>query len=94
MDSDGFLRDELLDEEDTDPFNYSHYPIIATDSSMPLGEVIKKLYKNSQHPEDDVIDKDIILLWVDRKRIITGADILGRLLRGISRDKAQEKNKK
>ena len=33
--------------------------------------------------DDDVIDKDIFLLWADEKRIITGSDILGRLLRGI-----------
>jgi len=36
-----------------------------------------------RHAEDDVVDEDIILLWGDEKRIITGADILGRLLRGI-----------
>lgn len=34
---------------------------------------------------DDVIDNDLILVWTDEeRRIITGADILGRLLRGIS----------
>jgi hypothetical protein len=33
---------------------------------------------------DDVIDHDLILLWADEKRVITGADILGRLLRGTS----------
>jgi metal transporter CNNM len=36
------------------------------------------------HPEDDVIDNDLILVWGEQKRIITGSDILGRLLRGIS----------
>ena len=35
------------------------------------------------HPEDDVIDNDLILVWGEEKRIITGADLLGRLLRGI-----------
>jgi metal transporter CNNM len=34
--------------------------------------------------EDDVIDNDLILVWGEEKRIITGSDILGRLLRGIS----------
>ena len=33
---------------------------------------------------DDVIDDDLILIWTDEKRVITGADILGRLLRGIA----------
>jgi len=36
-----------------------------------------------EHIEDDVIDEDIILVWGAERRIITGADILGRLLRGI-----------
>ena len=33
---------------------------------------------------DATIDKDIVLLWTDEvKKVITGADLLGRLLRGI-----------
>jgi metal transporter CNNM len=32
-----------------------------------------------------VIDADVILVWGAEKRVITGADILGRLLRGIAR---------
>jgi hypothetical protein len=35
-------------------------------------------------PEDDVIQNDLILVWSTRKRIITGSDLLGRLLRGIT----------
>jgi len=35
--------------------------------------------------EDDVIDRDVILLWTpSEKRVLTGADIPGRLLRGIA----------
>ncbi len=33
--------------------------------------------------EDDVIDQYLILVWGQQRRIITGADLLGRLLRGI-----------
>jgi len=33
------------------------------------------------------INKDVILLWGDQKRIITGSDLLGRLLRGIVKTK-------
>jgi hypothetical protein len=43
-----------------------------------------------KHPEDDVIDDDLILVWGGQRRIITGADLLGRLLRGIA---AKEANK-
>jgi hypothetical protein len=34
--------------------------------------------------EDDVIENDLILFWGPQKRIITGSDLLGRLLRGIA----------
>jgi hypothetical protein len=40
-----------------------------------------------EHNEDDVIDHDVILLWSEVKHVITGADILGRLLRGIVKQK-------
>ena len=39
----------------------------------------------TERPDDDVIDNDLILVWGAQKRIITGADLLGRLLRGIAR---------
>jgi hypothetical protein len=50
----------------------------------PLGEVIGRMEVKPEHSEDDVIDNDLILIWGTQKRIITGADLLGRLLRGIS----------
>ena len=33
---------------------------------------------------DEAIAKDVVLLWTkDNKRVVTGADLLGRLLQGI-----------
>jgi hypothetical protein len=33
----------------------------------------------------DVLDHDVILLWArGRRRIVTGPDLLGRLLRGVA----------
>ena len=49
----------------------------------PLGSVIGRMKVEPAYPEDDVIDDDLILVWGEEKRIITGADLLGRLLRGI-----------
>ena len=46
--------------------------------------VIQKLRVHPEHAEDDVIDNDLILCWAEERRIITGADLLGRLLRGIA----------
>jgi metal transporter CNNM len=51
---------------------------------QPLGEVIGRMKVKPEHPEDDVIDDDLILVWGIQRRIITGADLLGRLLRGIT----------
>jgi hypothetical protein len=49
-----------------------------------MGDVLGRMKVKANHPEDDVIDNDLILIWGEQKRIITGSDILGRLLRGIS----------
>lgn len=78
-----FLRDSLFNTMSANPELYWHRPIIVTDMRTPLGSVIGHLKVNQEHPEDDVIDNDLILVWGDEKRIITGADLLGRLLRGI-----------
>ena len=48
-----------------------------------LGEVIGHLKVVPERPDDDVIDNDLILVWGSQRRIITGSDLLGRLLRGI-----------
>jgi metal transporter CNNM len=49
----------------------------------PLGGVIGRMKVKPERLGDDVIDNDLILVWGDEKRIITGTDLLGRLLRGI-----------
>ena len=49
----------------------------------PPGGVIGRMKVKPERLGDDVIDNDLILVWGDEKRIITGADLLGRLLRGI-----------
>jgi metal transporter CNNM len=82
LDAHHFLRD-LLFKASVDPEIYWHRPIIVTDTRTPLGSVIGRMQVKPEHPEDDVIDNDLILVWGDQKRIITGADLLGRLLRGI-----------
>ena len=66
-----------------DPEIHWHRPIIVTNMRTPLGSVIGRMKVKPEHPEDDVIDDDLILVWGEQKRIITGADLLGRLLRGI-----------
>jgi len=83
LDSHYFLRDALFDQLETGPGAYWHRPIIVRDLQTKLGDVIGQLTVSPERPDDDVIDNDLILVWGVQKRIITGADLLGRLLRGI-----------
>jgi metal transporter CNNM len=83
LDTDQFLLDALFGTVPLNPYVYCHRPILVREKGTRLGEVIRLLQVIPQHTEDDVIDKDIILFWGATPRIMTGADILGRLLRGI-----------
>jgi metal transporter CNNM len=85
LDAHHFLRDVLFDEKPVVPERYWHRPLIVTDANTKLGEVIGRMKVRPESPEDDVVDHDLILVWAkDQRRIITGADLLGRLLRGIA----------
>jgi metal transporter CNNM len=83
LDSHQFLRDALFDQLDIEPNTYWHRPVIVRDMKTKLGDVIGKLHVSPERPDDDVVDNDLILVWGTQRRIITGADLLGRLLRGI-----------
>lgn len=85
MDADSFLRDALFAKAAIDPSIYCHRPIVVTDPSEKLGNVLTKWNIEASYPGDNVIDNDLILLWSSTRRVITGADILGRLLMGIAR---------
>ena len=83
LDAHHFLRDSLFNAVSVEPVIHWHRPIVVTNMRTPLGSVIGHMKVKPEHPEDDVIDNDLILVWGEQKRIITGADLLGRLLRGI-----------
>jgi hypothetical protein len=84
LDAHHFLRDALFDELDVNPNTYWHRPIIVRDPKARLGDVIGLLKVVREDPNDDVIEHDLILVWHKQRRIITGSDLLGRLLRGIA----------
>ena len=83
LDAHHFLRDALFDQVSATEA-YWHRPIVVTDANTRLGDVIGRMRVKPEHPGDDVIDHDLILVWGKQRRIITGADLLGRLLRGIA----------
>ncbi len=88
LNADRFIRSVLFVSDSFNPYFYCHRPIIVRDKQVTLGQVVPRLKVNPEHSEDDVIDEDIILFWGEEKKVITGSDILGRLLRGIVQNKA------
>jgi CBS domain containing-hemolysin-like protein len=93
LDAHRFLRYALLGGDEFNPHAYWHHPIVVRDAETRLGEVIGQLKVRPRHAEDDVITHDLILVWCAEKRMITGGDILGRLLRGIASREGQDRFK-
>jgi metal transporter CNNM len=86
LNANAFLRDGYFYPQPINFTAYCHRPIIVRDTSVLLGSVLSQLKVNPKDKKDDVIDNDLILVWgMDQRRIITGADILGRLMHGIVR---------
>jgi len=83
VDANGFLRGALFRVDSFSPRSFLYHPTVVRNMRQRLGEVLWRLSVYPESPEDDVIDHDLILVWGKERRVITGADILGRLLRGI-----------
>lgn len=83
LDVDAFIRGIFGRGASYNPYEACHRPIVVRDASEHLGDVLPRLSVRAEHATDDVIDHDLVLLWGESRRIVTGADLLGRLLRGI-----------
>ena len=84
LNADGFIRSELFCSRCEGIEKYCHVPFIIRDEKSNLGMLIKNLKSETDINSDIPIEKDIVLVWgTDDKRIVTGADILGTLLKGI-----------
>jgi len=92
LDADGLLREAMFAPLPPDPYRFCHRPLVVRDAKTPLGTVMRRLHVEPESKGDDVIDWDVILVWSDeQRRIITGADLLGRLMRGIAWTKRPSK---
>jgi CBS domain containing-hemolysin-like protein len=85
LDADGFLRAAILGVKPVTVEAFCHRPILVQEVDTKIGDVLPRLRIERQYPGDDVIDEDLILVWGRERRVITGSDILGRLLRGIAK---------
>jgi CBS domain containing-hemolysin-like protein len=85
LDADAFLRAVLFGGDTERIEHFCHRPILVHDGTTKLDAVLPRLRIDRERAGDDVIDEDLVLVWGAERRVITGADILGRLLRGIAR---------
>jgi metal transporter CNNM len=85
--ADDFLREALFSPERFSPWRHCHRPIIVEHGQRRLGDLIGRFHIRSDDNGDDIVEDDVILLWGDQPRVVTGTDILGRLLRGIAVEK-------
>ena len=79
-----FLRSALLDDQSPDPRRFCHRPIVVRDATTTVESALQALYRDSRSSVKDLIDRDVVLLWGQDRRIVTGADLFGQLLRGIA----------
>ena len=81
-----FTRAALFGPRPFDPYAHCHRPLVVRDGKTTLGDVIRQL-KGRSVRDDAVIDDDVVLIWLDEPRIVTGDDLLARLLTGIGSSK-------
>lgn len=97
LDADGFIRSTITEDANKDPYFYCHRPLIIENTQCSLGEAMKnlKLAHDLEPHSDEVLHADVILVWSDtEKRVITGADILGRLLKGVGSNEVNKLTEK
>jgi metal transporter CNNM len=80
-----FLREAMFAPDRFNPLRHCHRPIIVSSSDRKLGELIPRFRLYSGQEGDDIVEDDVVLSWGERPRVLTGTDILGRLLRNIAR---------
>lgn len=84
LDADGFLRHALFRKAVTDPNRFCHRPVVVRSRTTQLGSVLSQLQYSVSTQLGQEAERDVILLWDDTRRVITGADILGRLMEGVT----------
>lgn len=84
MDSDEFLRRALFRHPDANPIHFCHRPIVVRSRQTRLGSVLSSLRFDVSGETGTLKELDVVLLWDDTRRVITGTDILGRLMEGIA----------
>ncbi|MFQ5508208.1 MAG: DUF21 domain-containing protein [Leptospirillia bacterium] len=84
LDTEHLLREVLFEPGEPNPLRCLHRPTIVRDPHTLLGQVIPHLEADPVLPHGERRREDVILVWGERRRLITGDDLLRRLMRGIT----------
>lgn len=86
IDAEAFIFAHFAEQKDLDVYRFAHRPVVVTDPDATVESVLDQFVVDAENKNDRVVDRDVILYWTPECRsILTGADILGRLLQGIAR---------
>lgn len=84
MNTNEFLRTVFFEEGSIDVLRFCHRPVVVRDTHVMLGTVLSNLVSSRPKSGDVLKEHELVLLWADQRRVITGSDILERLLQGVS----------
>ena len=83
LDADSLLKDVFFSAGGFDLSRYLNMPVIVRDGNATLGEAMKQFKVDDEQLRHDSFHVNIILVWGEKPRIVTGKEILARLLKGI-----------
>ena len=84
VDTNEFLRDALFSDREFAPRSHFIRPSIITNAYETVGTALGHLASATASPGNGLGSETVILVWThEHKRVITGSDVLGCLLRDI-----------
>lgn len=84
LNADEFFRKLVSSRESVDPKDFCHLPIVIENPEATLDQILPKMVVEPRSFDDRLVDREVVLYWgKNSKRIISGPDVLGRLLHGI-----------
>ena len=91
LDTNRYLREVLGGNTTAEVSSFCHRPVVVDNPGLPLESVLDKMVVEAENSHDRIVDRDVILLWTEgHRRIVAGADVLGRLLQGIAQREPAE----
>ncbi|MGI9534765.1 MAG: DUF21 domain-containing protein [Thermodesulfobacteriota bacterium] len=83
LNSNTLFREALFNKKELSPLNHCYKPLLIKDPKTPIGEILKLIQVYNLSPEYPSVKEKVVIIWGKKKKIITGSDILDKLLEGI-----------